>query len=323
MSLKSFEPVDNHLWKTSASENLYYMCANSTSHGVCNWVVEVSDQEPFCVCCRLNGTIPDLSVAGNRDLWQVMETEKRRLIYSMLRLGLPVEPRKKNPSGLEFDFLADTPSSFNERGRVMTGHNQGLITINLAEADPAERERMRSEMAEPYRTILGHFRHESGHYYWDRLVQNSTLLEGCRELFGDDREDYAQALERHYENGPPENWQEQYVSSYASTHPWEDWAESWAHYLHIIDTLETAYHFGLKVRPRVGSDESMVAEHDFNPYWEDDFQLIIEHWLPLTFALNSLNRSMGHDHSYPFVLSQAAIEKLEFVHRVVRLSALE
>jgi hypothetical protein len=199
----------------------------------------------------------------------------------------------------------------------MTGHNQGLITINIAEADPAERERMRGKMDESYRTILGHFRHESGHYYWDRLIRDSAWLQPFRDRFGDDRADYGKSLKTHYQNGPPADWKQRYVSAYASTHPWEDWAESWAHYLHIVDTLETAYQYGLVISPRAGNDGSRSAQHDFNAYKEEDFDVLIDHWLPLTFALNSLNRSMGHEHAYPFVLAPAAIEKLRFVHQVV------
>ena len=284
-------------------------------------MVDANSEGSFCAACDLNQTIPDLSVAGHRELWQTLETEKRRLVYSILQFGLPLEPKREKPSGLAFDFLADVPPTFSERGRVLTGHDQGLITINIAEADPAERERMRDQMDEAYRTILGHFRHESGHYYWDRLIRDSEWLQPCRELFGDDTRDYAQALDEHYHNGPPADWREHFVSAYASTHPWEDWAESWAHYLHIVDTLETAYAYGLKIRPRASNDKSLAVQHDYNAYREEDFDNLIEHWLPLTFALNSLNRSMGHEHAYPFVLAPAALEKLRFVHRVVRDAA--
>ncbi|HRQ48805.1 MAG TPA: putative zinc-binding metallopeptidase, partial [Rhodocyclaceae bacterium] len=273
-----------------------------------------------CRSCRLNRTIPDLGVAGNKDLWQSLETEKRRLVFTLLRLGLPVVPRNRDASGLEFDFLADVEPSFNERSRVLTGHVRGLITVNVAEADPAQRERMRGRMAEPYRTILGHFRHESGHYYWDRLIRDGHWLDAWRNLFGDEQLDYAQALEHHYRYGPPLHWGQRFISAYASSHPWEDWAESWAHYLHIVDTLETAYQFGLRSRPRAGDSSAPGVAHDFDPYNLDDFEPLIEQWLPLTFALNSLNRSMGHAHAYPFVLAPAVIEKLTFVHRVVRKS---
>ncbi|HRP95008.1 MAG TPA: putative zinc-binding peptidase [Rhodocyclaceae bacterium] len=316
LRLAALEAAEDGAWRAQDDGRRYRKCANYADHAVCNWMVAADGDEAFCAACRLNRTIPDLGVEGNRELWQTLETEKRRLVYSLLRLDLPVVPRSRDAAGLEFDFLADAPSAFSERGRVLTGHSEGLITLNIAEADPVERERMRDRMDEPYRTILGHFRHESGHYYWDRLIRDSRWLAECRALFGDDRADYPAALEQHYREGPPADWRERFVSAYASTHPWEDWAETWAHYLHIVDTLETAYQYGLRIRPRAGDDTTDV-NHDFDPYHESDFAPLIEHWLPLTFALNSLNRSMGHEHAYPFVLAPAAIDKLAFVHRVV------
>lgn len=317
MRLAALEPAGDGRWRAVGEEGQYRMCSNYSEHAVCNWMIAAESESAFCAACDLNQTIPDLSVAGHRELWQILETEKRRLVYSVLQLGLPLAPRKHDPAGLAFDFLADAPPTFNERGRVLTGHDRGLITINIAEADPAERERLREEMDESYRTILGHFRHESGHYYWDRLIRDGDWLQPFRESFGDDTRDYAEALEVHYRHGPPAQWQEHFVSAYASTHPWEDWAESWAHYLHIIDTLETAYQYGLRTRPRAGNDESPAVQHDFDPYREQDFNVLMDQWLPLTFALNSLNRSMGHEHAYPFVLAPEAVEKLRFVHRVV------
>ena len=318
LQVRALAPLDDGTWQPQGGTEIYRHCANREAHQVCNWLVPADDPEPFCIACRLNQTIPDLDVAGNAILWQRLETEKRRLVYSLLRLGLPVVPRRLDPAGLAFDFLADTAPNFNETGRVLTGHASGLITLNIAEADPVVREKMRSEMAEPYRTILGHFRHESGHYYWDRLVRDGTWLGAVRALFGDDTEDYAQALQRHYETGPGPDWHEHFISAYASTHAWEDWAESWAHYLHIVDTTETAAEFGLSVRPRVGTSADLYVETGIDPYREADFRVVLAHWLPLTYALNSLNRSMGHDHVYPFVLPGPVIEKLGLVHRIVQ-----
>ncbi|MBE8716533.1 zinc-binding metallopeptidase family protein [Cellvibrio polysaccharolyticus] len=286
-------------------------CANREQHYSCNWAVAHDDPSPFCISCRLNRTIPDLSVFGNADRWRRIEGEKRRLIYSLLRLGLPVS-NQHGGVALAFDFLADDVEP------VYTGHKDGLITLNIAEADGAHRELTRSQMEEPYRTLLGHFRHESGHYYWQLLVENSSRLESFRHTFGDDRPDYGQALHRYYQEGPPPDWQTRYVSAYASSHPWEDWAETWAHYLHIIDTMETAHEFGLQVDPRRQSGPGLKTSVNFNPYHEADIGSIIEHWLPLTYCLNSLNRSMGHEPVYPFVLPQAAIKKLELIHQIVR-----
>lgn len=318
LQLAPIAPADAELWQPVGVQGTYRKCQNDLQHGVCNWLVEAEREQPFCRACELNGTIPNLSVPGHQARWQSLETEKRRLIYSLLRFGLPVVPRRLDPVGLEFDFLADAPASFSERDKVLTGHAQGLITINLAEADPAERERMREQMAEPYRTILGHFRHESGHYYWDRLIRDTDRLCDFRALFGDETQDYGQALDQHYQNGPPPDWWANFVTSYASTHPWEDWAESWAHYFHIVDALETAYAFGLSIHPRAGQGDALAVDQAFDAYREDDLDRILAHWLPLQLALNSLNRSIGHDHAYPFVLPPPAIEKLRFVHQVIR-----
>ncbi|MEX1297715.1 MAG: putative zinc-binding peptidase [Desulfotignum sp.] len=299
-------------------QSAFRKCANYAEYNVCNWMVPAESEEPLCVACRLNRTIPNLETGDNLTLWHRLEIEKRRLVFSLLRLRLPVEPLSSHANGLEFDFLADSDPAFSERGRVITGHDEGLITINIAEADPVAREQMQAAMDEHYRTILGHFRHESGHYYWNRLIRDTKWLGPCRELFGDDTRGYSQALERHYQDGPPPDWQERFVSGYAASHPWEDWAETWAHYLHIMDTLETAHQFGIQVDPMVTGSRELDVSLDFDPYQQDRFEVLTGHWLPVSFALNSLNRSMGHDHAYPFVLSPLVLEKLDFIHRVVR-----
>lgn len=296
----------------------FRFCANHAPGG-CNWLVPLEDPVDFCIACRLNRTVPDLTNEAHRQLWCELEVGKRRLVYSLLRLGLPVLPKSVDPArGLAFDFLADAITGFREGPKVMTGHAEGLITINIAEADPARREEFRQNMAEPYRTVLGHFRHESGHYYWELLVRDRPVLAEVRALFGDESDDYGAALQRHYEQGPPPDWRERFVSAYASSHPWEDWAETWAHYLHMVDSLETAYAFGVRLRPRAGPTPELAATADFDPYREPDFERLLETWLPLTFAVNSLNRAMGQPDLYPFVLSPPALEKIAFIHRLVR-----
>jgi len=302
-----------------ADGRLWRKCRHYAQLMGCTWMV--ADEQPYCRSCRLNRTIPDLSRPENGALWRRLEEDKRRLVYAALRLGLPLVPRAEDPAGLAFDFLSDTAPSFTETGRVLTGHAAGVITLNIAEADPVARERMRAEMAEPYRTILGHFRHESGHYYWDRLVRDSGWLGPFRALFGDERADYAAALERHYASGPPPDWAERHVTAYAASHPWEDWAESWSHYLHMIDTLETGWAFGLRLDPRLAGRDALAAAPGFDPYGPGDFDELVAQWLPLTVALNALNASMGHEAAYPFALRDAVLEKLRFVHRVVHATA--
>lgn len=293
----------------------YHYCYNH-QYGICNWIVPEELHGDFCVACSLNRTIPDLAEPELFTKWKVMENAKHRLVYSLLRMNLPVVSKHTEPeTGLAFDFVSDS-SSYSKK-KILTGHDNGLITINIAEADDIEREMTRKAMDEVYRTVLGHFRHEIGHYYWDRLIEKSNYLEEFRVLFGDDRQDYSQALERHYKSGPLPAWNLEYISAYATMHPWEDWAETWAHYMHIIDTLETAYVFGLSIHTNsVKNALNLEAHIERDPYRLEKFEDIISLWLPFTFAMNSINRSMGHPDLYPFVIRPKVMEKMEFIHRV-------
>jgi len=290
----------------------YTYCQNH-EHNACNWLVPSGGATPFCLACDLNRTIPDLGQPGFLQRWQDIEAAKHRLVYSLLCLHLPVVSKRVYPDeGLQFDFKADE----SPEQRVMTGHDNGLITINIAEADAIEREQARQSMHELYRTLLGHFRHEVGHYYWDRLIDNSPHLEEFRRLFGDDRQDYGEALKKHYAQGAPPDWQQHFISSYATSHPWEDWAETWAHYLHIIDTLQTGHAYGLRFEPLEELSEQGLRAAIQDPYQVADFGQIMAMWLPLTFALNSLNRSMGQPDPYPFIISPDVQRKLAFIHKV-------
>lgn len=294
---------------------LYQYCANH-AYDVCNWLVLKNSDSLYCTACNLNRTIPNLSKPENEKQWKVIETAKHRLIYTLLRKKLPLVSKTVDPHrGLCFDFLSD--DHLGPRNKVLTGHARGLITLNIAEADDVKREMARKAMGEPYRTVLGHFRHESGHYYWDRLIADKYKLGEFRVLFGDEQQNYSKALKTHYTQGPPANWNLYFISDYASAHPWEDWAETWAHYLHIIDTLETAYAFGLQVRPGLAKATTFpAADIQTDPYLTEDFDSLMSMWLPLTFAMNSLNRSMGHHDQYPFVIPPKVVEKLKFIHHV-------
>jgi hypothetical protein len=294
-------------------------CANFETAG-CNWMLPF-DEDPvhdgLCRACRLNHTIPDLDVADNATLWMRIETAKRRLVAQLLALDLPVRSKvTEDPvNGLMFDFLRAR-----DGGKlVLTGHHRGLITLNIEEADDAKREQVRTALREPHRTLLGHLRHEVGHYYWDRLIAGTPWVEPFRKRFGDERADYVEALKRNYKLGPAEDWSQRCVSAYASMHPWEDWAETWAHYLHMLDTLDTALSFGLE-----GDDIEIEVE----PYGENALDAVgdpdaprflsfVNAWLQLTALMNELSRSMGQYDFYPFVLSHQAVAKLHFVHRVV------
>jgi hypothetical protein len=296
----------------------YRRCANFDAPPGCNWLVPATPGgATLCVACRLNRTIPDLGVGQNNQHWRLLEVAKRRVVSQLLGLGLTVRSKLgEDPEhGLMFDFLVARPGG----PPVLTGHNAGLITINLAEADDAERERIRTGAKEPYRALLGHFRHEVGHYYWDRLVRDSEWLPHVRELFGDERKNYAACLKCNYEEGPPLDWSSRCVSSYASCHPWEDWAETWAHYLHMVDTVDTATSFGI---------DADVVELDADPWtpaalWRPDavdaegFLQLVNAWMELTAVLNEMSRSMGQPDFYPFVLPQPAVAKLQMIHLII------
>ncbi len=313
-TVTAVEP-DGDLWHALAEPTgRYKFCAN-TVHDACNWLIGAENTEQYCAACRHNRTIPDLDNPENAERWRKIESAKHRLFYTILKLRLPLMTRAESPDdGLAFDFLSpDAPPPGHPAGPLMTGHANGLITLSLAEADDVERERQRTQMGEPYRTLLGHFRHEIAHYYWDRLIANSASIEEFRKIFGDERDDYGAALQRHYANGPPSDWHEHYVTAYASSHPWEDFAETWAHYFHMVDTLETARTFGLSVNPEVSKGADLATTIDFDPH-NGTMERIIASWLPLTFAVNSINRSMGLSDLYPFVLPPPVIVKLTFLH---------
>jgi hypothetical protein len=274
----------------------YARCANLEA-ARCNWLV--AREGELCASCRLTRTRPADDDPEALEHFRVAEAAKRWLLFELGELALPVQSWREREGGLAFELLSS------ERAPVTTGHADGVITLDVAESDDAHREALREQLGEPYRTVLGHFRHEVGHYYWPLLVAVPSARERCRELFGDEREAYGAALERHYETGPPADWSRRFVSAYATMHPWEDWAETFAHYLHIWDTLQTAGAYGV----HVGGAQ---PAHD-----ADGFRALLDDWLPLTYALNALSRSMGRDDLYPFVLPAPVVDKLAFVHERV------
>ena len=302
----------------------YKRCLHRATPAACNWLIPAHDPQDFCRACRLNRTIPDLTDASQPDngyLWGLVETAKRRLVSSLIILGLPVASKiSEDPvRGLMFDLLRAPPGG----KPVMTGHESGLITLNVDEADDATRELARKAMREPYRTLLGHFRHEVGHYYWDRLVAGTPWLDGFHQLFGDESADYAASLQRNYSEGPPSDWPQRFVSAYASTHPWEDWAECWAHYLHMRDAIDTARGFGLIASLNVDQADLEFTPFALNALWQPDhpeaehFLAFLNHWNRLTLMLNQMSRSMGQPDFYPFTLPSAVLAKLQFIHLVV------
>ncbi|HWM65979.1 MAG TPA: putative zinc-binding metallopeptidase [Steroidobacteraceae bacterium] len=317
--MAAVQQSEDGLWRyegPGGQDQAYRLCANYDCENVCNWAVPQGDAETLCRSCRLTHVIPDLSLPGNSAAWYRLEVAKRRLVYTLLGFGLPVAGKKApNDSGVEFQFLEDSASG--DGRRVLTGHDNGLITINVAEADDVRREQQRQLQNEQYRTLLGHFRHEIGHYYWDRLIQGSPRHEAFRQLFGDERADYQPALQKHYQNGPPPNWETNFISAYATAHPWEDWAESWAHLMHMTDALETAAAVGLSLKPKRPDEPSMTTPPNPLAPRAHNFDRMVEDWLPLTYVLNNLNRGLGLSDSYPFVLSPPVVEKLRFIHGTI------
>jgi hypothetical protein len=298
----------------SAPVRPWQRCATESVTG-CNWLVPAG-ANALCESCALTRTRPSDDDAEGMAEFYKGEMAKRRLVFQLAELGLPVVRRSaEEEKGLAFDLLSSIET------KVITGHDNGVITLDLSEADDEHRERLRQQLNEPYRTLLGHFRHEIGHYYWPLLVDGPDLLDACRTIFGDDRQDYAMAVKRHYDMpaGDDRAWGDSYISHYATMHPYEDWAETFAHYLHILDTLQTAESFGLGVSGASGEQRRThrPGAHPTRPDGSTTFGDVVERWLELTRVLNQINRSMGRDDLYPFVLAPTVIRKLAFVDHIV------
>lgn len=314
--MAAFAVVEERRWRRIGGygNEFHRPCQNYRVENVCNWMVPEASGDDYCPSCRLTQVIPALHKPENKQHWYKLELAKRRLIYSLQGLHLPIRSRAEDPErGLAFEFLEDTAAG----EKVLTGHASGVITLNVAEADDARREQMRTAMGEPYRTLLGHLRHEVGHYFWDVLIADSPRLEGFRQCFGDERVDYVASLQRHYTEGPRADWESGYISAYATMHPWEDWAECFAHYLHMTDGLHTAENWGFQLQP-VRADRAPVEQVDIRQRAQDFDTLLFSQWLPMTRFLNSLNRSLGQNDAYPFTISAPVVGKLRFIDTVIR-----
>ena len=286
----AFDPASLTMLSEDSPGSGVPVCINREMAVRCNWATTPASGQGYCLSCAMSKTIPSLSKPENFDRWRKLEAAKRRLIYDLLRLGLPVDK-----SRLEFHFKEDRRTNPDVSDfHVTTGHSSGVITINAAEADEVFREEMRQAMNEPWRTLLGHMRHESGHYYFTELIDDTNRAE-ARSLFGDETENYDAALKAYYQNGPKAGWMTTYISAYASAHPAEDWAECWAHYLHIRAVLQVAVDTGLL----------------------PDGEKWYERFIELVLALNEIMRSLGLPDAYPFVLTSSVVQKVEFVHRSI------
>ncbi len=309
--------TDPGVWRAQDRPEPLKFCANRHSAAACNWMVSAANPSTHCFACRLNHATPDLSDPDNVRYWRAIEGAKRRLVSQLIAMGLPVRSKvDEDPEcGVMFDYLRSPKNG----PKVITGHASGLITINVEEADDAKREAIRQALHEPYRSLLGHFRHEIGHYYWDRLIWDTPWLEPCRALFGDERASYAEAIKRNYEQGPPADWAQAHISAYATMHPWEDWAETWAHYMHVIDSLGTALGYGIDPENDGGRTPPFGVEALYAPQDRevDRFLHLLNAWRRMTELLNELARSMGQPDFYPFVRSGPVVAKLQFVQMVV------
>ncbi len=267
-------------------------CANRETAVRCNWLAKPGHSRGLCLSCSMSNIIPALGKPANHARWRKLEAAKRRLIHDLLSIGLPVDD-----SRLRFEFKEDRRTNPDVSDHhVTTGHAAGVITVNAAEADEVFREQMRQAMNEPWRTLVGHLRHESGHYYFEEVVDAGNCDE-ARALFGDETASYESALASYYRNGPAADWNERYISAYASAHPAEDWAECWAHYLHIRSVLEVASAADIIATARNGN-------------WYEEF-------IELVLALNEIMRALGLPDAYPFVMTGPVAKKIEFVHRAI------
>ena len=301
----------------AADGSLLRPCANRLDHQLCNWMLDAGDAQHQCRSCRLTVAIPNLQQPLNLARWHLFEKAKRRLVFTLLTLGLPPEAQPGAASGvfgLRFQLLANQP----DQPPVLTGHDDGLITLNLAEADDVQREAARVALGEPQRSLLGHLRHEASHYLQQRYIDGQPAQQRCRELFGDERIDYAQALARHYAQGAPADWQQHYVSAYASAHPWEDWAETCAHYLLVVDAVQTAAAWGLTLNGPVVAQPRQAD----GPAQAPVIDLVLHQWLPVAQFLNAMSRSMGQPDPYPYQMPDAVLAKMALVQTLLREAAL-
>jgi len=303
MEMLSLTPTGEGQYEDSDS-NRFKFCDNGVTFDVCNWLLPADDHDHnLCFACQFNRTIPNQSLPENDRRWQRLEEAKKRLFFTVMRLELPLTNGWQDPeNGLLIDFIDDGRSqpSYGD-SFISTGHLNGVITVNPLEADDIARTTARTELNQRYRTVLGHMRHESGHYYWDRLNPDDDTRADFARQFGDESRDYSEALKEYYRNGPPKTWRSHFISAYASSHPTEDWAESWGHYLHIYDAMETA------------AAQQIIDE------WPSEMPVTkrIHIWRGLSITLNELNRSVGRGDAYPFVINDVVAEKLEFVDRII------
>ncbi len=298
-------------------------CTQAETLG-CNWLAPEEQSADERGRCLADSTIRREPVADDtlaREKLVPTARALRRMVYQLADIGLPIDPFWRRDGGLAFDLL----SSYTTGEKIIIGHAGGVITIDLVESLDDYRESLRVRLGEPYRTMLGHFRHEVGHYYQHVLVETGSgateYLDDCRTLFGDERAGYSDAIARHYKFGAPDGWEETYISEYATMHPWEDFAECFAHYLHITDTIDTSREAGLVLkadRVRFSAPADIVP---LESYADMPVERLLSDWRWLSLLFNRVNTAMGKNPVYPFEIPEAVATKLGFVHRVIRETA--
>lgn len=280
-----------------ACQSIVHACVNQT-HGVCHCFNEAPKK--LCRWCEFTNVIPPLSQTESIARWRAMESAKRRLLLQLEDLRLPpfiADTLQTHP--LRFDFLEDSVDAEGKPKKVTTGHENGLITINLAEADSVHRERLRVQFGEPQRTLIGHMRHEVGHYI-DWAWASRVAAKKYHSLFGDpDAVDYSEAMKRHYEQGPPTDWHDNHASAYATMHPWEDFAETVNLYLDIMAIATTANDIG-------------GQGLDLSP--ETDAAKLVKSVLDIVIQVSEYNFDLGLLPLLPERLSPMVVHKLSYVH---------
>ena len=298
-------------------------CTQSEPLG-CNWLVpeeQLPDRRGRCLADSMIRREPDADDTLAREKLVPTARALRRLVYQLDDISLPVDPFWRREGGLAFDLL----SSYTAGEKVTIGHANGVITIDLVESLDDYRESLRVRLGEPYRTMLGHFRHEVGHYYQHILVESGSgadrYLDECRSLFGDERTGYGDAIARHYKFGAPDGWEKTFISEYATMHPWEDFAECFAHYLHITDTIDTSREAGMVLqadRVRFSAPRDIVP---LESYDDVPVERLLFDWRWMSLFFNRVNTAMGKNPLYPFDIPEPVVAKLGFIHRVIRETA--
>ncbi|SFE56280.1 zinc-binding metallopeptidase family protein [Roseivivax sediminis] len=280
-----------------AMQSLDAPCGNRDAIG-CNWRAE---SDGLCRSCAMTEVVPDLREDTNRPLWAETEAAKRWMLATLGRWGWFTA---SDPGDRPVFRLLSEKTATGEAGVVM-GHANGVITINVSEARSAVLAERQEELGELYRTMLGHMRHETAHFLQLRLLSSPGFPEAFRKLFGDERADYGAALKAHYADPKPAG--DDHVTSYATAHPHEDWAETLAHLLHLVDLLDSAAAARLQLPDG--------PPRGYDAYAETDTETLLHFAVGMSIAVNHVNRALDLPDLYPFVIRSGVRTKLAFAHR--------